>query len=405
MVLSLRLLSVVPAAVGGDGGLQFNPPQRVGEGWWADYFVGLDDAAGSRLATGLLWEGRKQRPALYVYDQAEAVWHPHAPTVGFAAATLPSHCPSPCERLAVLRPPKRWTFNGTRTEFTINSTIVDSSSGVPHNLTCVRPGVGCIEGPELTFQGLPPVVSGAGARGGIRFGGTASLLHRGAWLQTAIVTLAGGPGPRPTKSYPPVSVVLLRSMDARTFIYVATIAHAADFPESLEGPNENDVIELPDGSLLAVVRLDGEAADPAQDKPYYAARSHTSGASWTSATPLPGTGCVRPRLLLLETTLLLAGGRRNYAREPGDILLWESHTLGNTWKRYSISAAHNAGVRNATLSYTHAVNDTSRGPAAETTAYTSLIRIAEHKALLVYDAYLREPVGAVTFSMEVATLN
>ena len=113
---------------------------------------------------------------------------------------------------------------------------------------------------------------------------------------------------------------------------------------------------------------------------------------------------MRPRLLVLGTTLLLAGGRRNYAAEGqrGDILLWESRTLGSSWTRHSITAAHNARVRNATLSYTAAVNGTLRGPAAETTAYTSLIRISGRKALLVYDANLQQ-VGAVTFSMEVTT--
>ncbi len=55
-------------------------------------------------------------------------------------------------------------------------------------------------------------------------------------------------------------------------------------------------------------------------------------------------------------------------------------------------------MRNDTLLYTAAVNGTLRGPAA----YTSLIRISEKTALLVYDAYLQQ-VGAFTFSMEVTT--
>ena len=63
------------------------------------------------------------------------------------------------------------------------------------------------------------------------------------------MTLAGGPAPRPTKSYPPVSVILFRSRNATTFDYIATIARAADFPTSLEGPNEHDIVALPDRSL------------------------------------------------------------------------------------------------------------------------------------------------------------
>ena len=35
--------------------LRFSPPRRVGEGWWADHFVGFDDAMGTRLAVGLLY--------------------------------------------------------------------------------------------------------------------------------------------------------------------------------------------------------------------------------------------------------------------------------------------------------------------------------------------------------------
>jgi hypothetical protein len=159
------------------------------------------------------------------------------------------------------------------------------------------------------------------------------------------------------------------------------------------------------GTRLAVGLLwEGCRKGQAAECVYNLSRSSTGGANWTAPAAVPGSGCVRPRLLVPGTTLLLAGGRRNYAAEGqrGDILLWESRTLGKSWTRHSVTAAHNARVRNATFSYTAAVNGSLRGPAAETTAYTSLIRIAETKALLVYDAYL-QAAGAITFSMEVTT--
>lgn len=96
-----------------------------------------------------------------------------------------------------------------------------------------------------------------------------------------------------------------------------------------EGPNENDMVVLPSGSLLVVARADsGDGVPRRLLRAYFAVASSDRGKTWTTPKPMTATdgsqmGSARPRLLLLgrlkngvrQGPLMLTGGR------PG-LYLW-----------------------------------------------------------------------------------
>jgi hypothetical protein len=98
-----------------------------------------------------------------------------------------------------------------------------------------------------------------------------------------------------------------------------------------EGAGENDLIQLKDGSLLTVFRVNSCA-------PYWHSRSSDDGATWTKATPLAANvnGSARPKLLRLPNGQpLLSGGR------PG-LFLWLGDATGTTWTPLNVAAIHNS---------------------------------------------------------------
>ena len=178
----------------------------------------------------------------------------------------------------------------------------------------------------------------------MRWSGTASVRRpNGTLLQTGIVTFAGQPVLPDGRGQNATSVVLFRSNDGITWDYTATIASAKDYPESWEGPNEMDLATLDDGSLVAVMRMDGGDADGqkwahtsnhAKDLesdfdhflPYHISHSFDGGTTWSKLVPLPA-GCARPRLLNVQGTgtLLMSGGRFHAAKpKTSDVILWAS---------------------------------------------------------------------------------
>ena len=224
-------------------------------------------------------------------------------------------------------------------------------------------------------------------------------------LQTGIVTFAGQPtwpdGSR--RGQNATSVVVFRSEDGVYWDYLSTIAAAKDYPASWEGPNEMDLASLDDGSLLAVLRMDGGDSDGEKWAPhhnltrdfdhflpYHISRS-TDGVHWSPLLPLPA-GCARPRLLNVHGTgtLLLSGGRFHAAQpQTSDALLWASKDQGRTWEEFSLSYHHNKGVGyNATLTVDAQVNDTHwpiGGVHRFTSAYTSLVRVGPRQVLVTYN--------------------
>ena len=95
--------------------------------------------------------------------------------------------------------------------------------------------------------------------------------------------------------------------------YAGDVATSEAMPWSWYGPNEHDVAVLADNkTLLVVFRPDSDGFCPGTPayRFYYQAYSYDGGLSWSKPRPIPGVGCVRPRLLRLDSgALLLSGGR------------------------------------------------------------------------------------------------
>jgi hypothetical protein len=81
-----------------------------------------------------------------------------------------------------------------------------------------------------------------------------------------------------------------------------------------QGPSEGALGVLKNGTLMAVMRCDGQSG---HYLPYISKLSDDGGLTWHSLRFLrgggsggtQGAGCVRPRLLELNGSLVLAGGR------------------------------------------------------------------------------------------------
>eukprot|EP01052_Picozoa_sp_SAG31_P035197 SAG31_NODE_4215_length_3457_cov_1.360036_3_plen_585_part_00 len=208
------------------------------------------------------------------------------------------------------------------------------------------------------------------------------------------------------------SLVAWRSDDGSTWRYVGTITDAKDMmarpTRSLAGNSEeNDLSLMADGkTVMCVMRTDGDCNCASATghgvcglyREYYQAYSSDFGHSWSSATPISGTGCARPRLLSLGVgrPLLMSGGRRCVANETG-LYLWVNPSgLPNAaWERYSLSYAHNQGWSRAHPGETSFLFDerVNQSNEFETQAYTSLMKVPGMKvgdnddAYVVYNKY------------------
>jgi hypothetical protein len=159
-----------------------------------------------------------------------------------------------------------------------------------------------------------------------------------------------------------------------------------------QGPGENDLVQLQDGSLLAVFRV-------MSCHPYRSSRGTADGRVWSAPKVLAPNvlGSVRPKLLRLPTGhVLLAGGR------PG-LSLWLSDDATAThWTRINVATQHNRLVTNPSWRYepgfandTNICSATTKSPSgcscqhptgpSPTTAYTSLLQVGPRQFLLQYD--------------------
>ena len=400
----------------------FGPPRLIEGGPSANegschpvYMIGLDTANGSRIVAGQLgepWTG--WHGSVYARPADVGAGWARVPLAALLQQTFPSQCASPCRSvrtfgvLSPLGPGEAATgFNFTGAGADYNQTGQQLVSAAPVDAGGGDGVVSRPTGAVTTFSGLPkPVVSGKFTAGGARLarGGTASVrLADGSLLQTAIVTFSNQEHFRSPNA---TSIVMFRSIDeGLSWHFVATVADAADYPESEEGPNEHDMVFLPDEStLLLVMRMDGgDGPLTHTHKPYYRTTSADGGVSWAKATPIDGAGCARPRLLRVGDTMLLSGGRKfgfDGVPDTWDTKLWiGADALGLEWNVHSISYHHNAGVArylNSSYVFLPAVNST-KWPWG-TTSYTSLVRLDERRALIAYD--MEQPVFA-SFSMEI----
>ena len=143
-----------------------------------------------------------------------------------------------------------------------------------------------------------------------------------------------------------LSAVSFRSTDSgNNWSFAAVVAQAEEVPQASEGPSEGALTILRNGTLMAVMRVDGQSG---HYLPYISKLSDDGGRSWYSLRFLrgggsggvPGAGCVRPRLLMLNGSIVLSGGRPNPLSR--DVLVWlNAEGDGEQWIAYSISYLHN----------------------------------------------------------------
>eukprot|EP01045_Picozoa_sp_COSAG04_P009832 COSAG04_NODE_584_length_12354_cov_29.554141_4_plen_1028_part_00 len=182
-----------------------------------------------------------------------------------------------------------------------------------------------------------------------------------------------------------------RSKDSLQWEFTSTIATVADFSGTGEGPNENDALQLPNGEIIVVMRVDGGDGTrychrPISPKNYFISRSSDGGHQWTKPLELrdtdgKGIGCARPRLLGVDGLVLLSGGRV-LTENTVDIRLWVSADGANTFMTHSISYQHNRLVSESGQKLSLQANASD----GYTTSYTSLMRVDASTILLAYDA-------------------
>lgn len=260
-----------------------------------------------------------------------------------------------------------------------------------------------------SFTGLPrKAIANEGVPSDlIRFAGGASLVLS-ADGRTILQTASFAFGDNPTSSYAQSTAAYLSTDGGNHFAYLSTVAAAGDYPDSQEGPGgEMDLALLPpkDGqppTIVCVLRVDaGDGPRSHPYKPFHWTTSTDSGETWTKLHPMNGTGCARPRLLLLGDTLLLSGGRM---RAPVDLInkqgsqgvsVWTADVSDRAsiqsgppkaWARHDVSYWHNALRKHSQYLWCDCTNS-SIVPCQQTSAYTSLVRVGAKSAALIYPMY------------------
>eukprot|EP01051_Picozoa_sp_SAG22_P003263 SAG22_NODE_156_length_16999_cov_8.168047_6_plen_544_part_00 len=172
------------------------------------------------------------------------------------------------------------------------------------------------EATTIRFTGLPRSARiPPQAPSMIRLMGAAWLdLGGGKQLQTAMVAFNSTGQACPFSQ----SIVAFISDDGgKTYEYSGMVADAADMPFSQEGANEHDCQLIPSGRshegqggdlmIGCAIRVDGgDGPINHHYLPYYWTHS-SDGRVWSKPVPMNGTGCARPRLLLLGEMLLMSG--------------------------------------------------------------------------------------------------
>lgn len=238
---------------------------------------------------------------------------------------------------------------------------------------------------RVNVTGLPDVRS-------LRYGsGGVIALADGTLVISTIAVLSTGPG------Y--LSCIALRSTDGGyAWRFASVITAWAEVPYAHEGPSESSLAFLNNGSLLCIMRVEGQSG---RYSPYITKLSDDGGLSWHSLRSIStggsggvgGAGCVRPRLLPLIAesggrSLVLSGGRPNPLSR--DVLLWlNAAGDGEAWEAFSVSYWHNRLVTNSSWLFPPAATNDSRTFPRLSTSYTSLVRTANNSGYVVYGMGIR----------------
>ena len=227
-------------------------------------------------------------------------------------------------------------------------------------------------GRGVAYTGLPELRMLGGS------GGYATL-RDGSLVGVAKAVLATGSGR--------LSCVAFRSVDGGYhWTFAAVVASAEQVPYASEGPSEGALALLKNGTLMAVMRVDGQSG---HYHSYVSALSDDGGRSWRGLRSLgPGVGCVRPRLMAAGGSLVLAGGRPNPTSR--DVLLWlNPEGDGEQWDAYSVSYWHNRLTKVEAWKWDKVATNDSRSFPRIDTSYTSLLRTGEDTGYLFYGMGVR----------------
>lgn len=257
-------------------------------------------------------------------------------------------------------------------------------------------------------------------------------LHDGSFLGTVGIYWSHNNPLSPTVDGPlhRMSVVAIRSTDSLTWRFAGVVANASGpggYHDSSTGPTENDLAVLTDGkTLLCVLRMDGDSRCSTGSYRYYGASySRDQGKTWSRAVPMPGAGCVWPRLLKLDSGPLILSGARLCVEDTDDISIWVNvdgmagATTGGpgAWTRYSVSYWHNARWVGPTTgggkppaaaeSYSYLFDaQINNSNAFATSGFTSLISAGPADFVLIYQKYFSPsswpPFPQATFQMRVS---
>lgn len=142
--------------------------------------------------------------------------------------------------------------------------------------------------------------------------------------------------------------------------------------------------------------MDGDAGCSTDTYRYYSQSYSTDlGVSWSLPRPIPGAGCARPRLMLMEPhgPLLLSGGRLCVENTTGIFLWVNADGLAGLnggddkkiWQRHSIADIHNQFWQGADYyRFDASINDTN---AFASLSYTSLIQTSPTSAAVIYNKF------------------
>eukprot|EP01043_Picozoa_sp_COSAG02_P043198 COSAG02_NODE_3740_length_6302_cov_2.343543_2_plen_176_part_00 len=123
---------------------------------------------------------------------------------------------------------------------------------------------------------------------------------------------------------------------------------------------------------------------------YNHAISTDGGLSFSHEAPLPGMGCAKPELLLVDggsgprTMPIILGGGRKRLMNTSDILLWASPAGdGKDWNEFSVSYWHNLLARPPTPKFTHQINSTEEP--RQSSSYVSLLPAGDGAFQVIYE--------------------
>ena len=74
--------------------------------------------------------------------------------------------------------------------------------------------------------------------------------------------------------------------------------------------------------MMAMIRMDGDSGCGPTYKDYHSSFSTDFGHSFSRPEPIPGAGCVRPKLLVLPGGPLVMSGGRLCTSNTVDISMW-----------------------------------------------------------------------------------